>query len=193
MLEKSLEICIFRSKSIKFALERKKIEIAELLKKNLIHVAKTKMFNFLKNENDIERYDILEHIIVIIKEKCSYIQNNGECPTEIIDNLDNILYASSIFKIDELKLFREKIIKKYGNEYINKRKKKLEELNNEDLFEKFQSKTFSDELKTIRLKQICQEKNIECDINKDSIPGEDLLSSELLNKNPYESTIQHKE
>ena len=68
-----------------------------------------------------------------------------------------------------------------------KRRKRKEIKKEDELLEKFKPKAFSEEIKIERLKQLCQEKNIEYPSIKDSIQEKDLMSEDGLNDiNPKE-------
>ena len=192
LLDKSIEKCIKYRNEIKQGIEQKKNELLDLLKKDQITTAKTTMSNILQDEDQIKAYDILKSILETIKEKCDFKSDN-ECPLEIKNNLNVITYASNQFKIDELKSFKEKIIKKYGNKCNKNPENKPEQTKNEEeLLKKFNLKVFPEEIIILRLKQLCQEKNIESSSLNEPIPGEDLLPKDLdlNNINPYETDIK---
>ena len=165
-----------------------KEEIVNYLNQNKIDLVKALIDTILKCENDIAIYDSLEPIIEIVKEKCNYIIHNDECPTDLRSPLDTLLYTATRLDIDELNLFREKIIKKYGLDYVNNADKNIKKLVNEDLVEKLQPKLYSEISIKMKLNQICKEKNIKNPVIEEGVYVDNLLSPELLNINPYEST-----
>ena len=192
LLDKSIEKCIHYCKEIEHKKEQKKNELVDLLKKKQITTAKTTMGNILQDEDQIDIYNIITIILDDIKGKCDFKSDN-ECPLEIKNNLNVITFASNQLKIDELKSFKKKIIKKYGNKCtINPENNPEQSIKEEDLLKKFNPKVFPEEKIISRLKQLCQEKNIESSSLNDSISEEDLLRNDLdLNKiNPYEVDIQ---
>ena len=83
-------------------------EIETFLKKDEIDLAKLKMENILKDENFISIYNLIEPIIKNIREKSNLIISNDECPPEIRNQLDTIIYASTRIEINELIEFRKK-------------------------------------------------------------------------------------
>ena len=193
LLKSSQENFKLNRSKINIAIKEKENEIADCLIKNDIEIAKAKMNNILKDENKIAVYDILEPFLENLKGKCSSIISNGQCPAEIKSILDTVLFASTHIEIDGLKSFREKIIKKYGNEYVTKAENNTDQLVNEDLIEKLQPQIFREVLIDLRLKQLCKIKNIKCSFSEDQIPGDNLFPNDLTNKNPYASTIIYPE
>ena len=101
LLEKSKEKCTQNRDAIKPRIEQEKNEVADLLKKDRIITARTKVRYILQDEDEIEAYDLLISIIENIKEKCDFTSDN-ECPSEIKNNFLIITYTSGRFKIDEL-------------------------------------------------------------------------------------------
>jgi 6-phosphogluconate dehydrogenase len=128
------------------------------------------MDNILKAEDDIIIYDILNHILEILKEKLTCILSNNECPPELKTPLNSILYATTHHEIKELKDFREIIKQKYGTEFVNKADNNEEHFVNEVLVEKFKKNIYSEQLIKTRLKQICIEKKIDYEFLDITVP-----------------------
>ena len=185
----SKEKCNLYSNKVNSSINQKKNEIATCLEQNNIEMARAKMSNILKDENEIEIYHLLKPLLKILTERCTLIISSNECPTEIKSVLNSVLFASTRVEIDELKTFKEKIIKKYGKEYVTNAEKNTDNSVNEDLFEILQPKIYKEEFIDLRLKLLCKEKNMKCPFINDSIPDVHLEPSDLSNKNPYESGI----
>ena len=189
LLKISKEKCILYIEKTNSNIDKKKNEISTCLEQNNIDMARAKMNNILKDENDIEIYDLLKPFLEKLMERCTLIVSNTECPPEIKSILDTVLFASTRVEIDELKTFEEKIIKKYGSDYVTNAEKNTDNSVNEDLFEILQPKIYKEEFIDLRLKLLCKEKNMKCPFINDSIPDVHLDPSDLSNKNPYESGI----
>lgn len=121
-----------------------KEEIINYLNQKDLNLSKEKMDNILKAEDDIIIYDILNHILEILKEKLTCILSNNECLPELKTPLNSILYATTHLEIKELKDFREIIKQKYGTEFVNKADNNEEHLVNEVLVEKFKKNIYSE-------------------------------------------------
>ena len=170
---------------------KKKGEIVELLKNNNMDMAMAKMDSILRNDDFIAAYDILIPLIEILKEKCSYLVSNDECPAELRALLDTIIYAARRIEIEEYMRFKEKIQLKYGEAYIMKADNNSDKLVNANLVEKLGVNMYKDEVKKIRLKYLAREKNINIK-NSGLIPGGEWeVNNQGMNytKNPYDSTI----
>ena len=123
--------------------------------------SKEKMKKILKAEDDTIIYNILDHCLKTLKEKTSSLSENKECPMELKAALNTMIYAAPKYKIKELKEFRNVFKEKYGSKYIDKVDDNEEHLVNEVLIEKLNINNYSEQLLTIRLKLICQEKKID--------------------------------
>ena len=123
--------------------------------------SKEKMKIILKAEDDTIIYNILDHCLKTLKEKISLLSENKECPMELKAALNTMIYAAPKYKIKELKDFRNVFKGKYGSKYIDKVDDNEEHLVNEVLIEKLNINNYSEQLLTIRLKLICQEKKID--------------------------------
>ena len=168
-------------------IKKKKEEIIDCLKKNNKDMAMAKMENLILAENYITIYEILERFIEILREKCPYIMANNDCPTDLRPHLDTVIYAAYRLEIKELKTFREKIKMKYGEAYITKAESNVDRFIDGVLYEKINNTIFPNEVKNIRLKQLCREKNINY-ISQEDIPsGEWETNDTNINRNPYES------
>jgi len=138
-----------------------KEEIINYLNSKDKNSSKEKMKIILKAEDDTIIYNILEHCLKTLKEKTSLLSENKECPMELKAALNTVIYAAPKYKIKELKDFRNVFKGKYGSKYIDKVDDNEEHLVNEVLIEKFNINDYSEQLLTIRLKLICQEKKID--------------------------------
>ena len=134
-----------------------KSDIMKCIKGNDMKSANTKTDTLIKDENYIAVYDILDPIFELIKTKCNYIISTTECPDDLRNYLDSLLYAAIRLDIDELMTFKEKINKIYGSDYIeiavNNKDKKV----NNDLVEKLKITTFSEEVIKERQNQLKSE------------------------------------
>ena len=170
-------------------IKRRKEEIINCLKQNNMDLASAKTDNMLKDEDLISVYDILGPIIEVVKEKCIYIISNNDCPADLRAPLDTIIYAAARIEMDELNKFREKIKQHYGEAYIIKADGNADKFVNANLVEKLKATPFSKAIIDLRIKQICNEKHIKCNI-QDVVPSGDweVKPSELnMDRNPYES------
>jgi hypothetical protein len=174
---------------------KKKGEIVDLLKNNNMEMAMAKMDSILRNDDFIAAYDILIPLIEILKEKCTYIVSNDECPAEIRPQLDTVLYAARRIEIEEYMKFKDKIQLKYGEAYIIKADNNSDKLVNENLVEKLGVKIYKEEVKKMRLRYLAKEKNINIK-NSELVPGGDWevdIQGMNYNKNPYESIISNNQ
>ena len=181
------KLTLFRNKKID-AIRKKKLEIAKSLKENNLDVAKAKMDSLIREEDYITSYDILGPLLEILKERVTYIVTSTECPPDLRAQLDTVIYASTRLEFEELYRLRDLIMRKYGSAYITKAESNADKLVNINLVEKLKIKPASDAFLTIRLKQLCKEKNIPfefpCEINSD-IPGDIGNPFEQQGVNPY--------
>lgn len=190
-LKATLEVCkqkykLERNKKID-DIKKKKDEIINCLKNNNKDMAMAKMENLILAENYITVYDKLEQFTQILIEKCIYIVSNNECPTDLRPYLDTVIYAANRLEMKELKEFRDKIKIKYGEAYITKAENNVDRFIDQTLYEKINTTIFENSFKNIRLKQLCQEKNINY-ISQEEIPsGEWERTNTNINRNPYES------
>ena len=161
LLDLSQKECIQYSSNKKENILHIKEEIISYLNQKNLNASKEKMKIILAEEDLSIIYDLLNRIIESLKEKCTIIVSNNECPAELRAPLDSIIYAAHYLEIKELQLFREKINKKYGSEYISKVDNNTEFLVNEVIVVKLKKNIFSEELIKTKLKQICIEKKID--------------------------------
>ena len=163
-------------------------EIANCLKSNNLDLAKAKMDNLCKFEDLVTAYDIIHPILEIIKEKCTYIISYSECPAELRAPLDSIIYAANKLEIQELMLFKEKILQKYGSSYISKAENNMDKLVNENLVAKLRVTVFNDQIIKIKLKQLCMKKKIVCNFPEDLIVNVEVPTDMNQMRNIYESS-----
>ena len=163
-------------------------EIANCLKSNNLDLAKAKMDNLCKFEDLVTAYDIIHPILEIIKEKCTYIISYSECPAELRAPLDSIIYAANKLEIQELMLFKEKILQKYGSSYISKAENNMDKLVNENLVAKLRVTVFNEQIIKIRLKQLCLKKKIVCNFPEDLIVNVEVPTDMNQMRNIYESS-----
>ena len=123
-------------------------------------MAMAKMDSILRNDDFIAAYDILIPLIEILKEKCSYLVSNDECPAELRALLDTIIYAARRIEIEEYMRFKEKIQLKYGEAYIMKADNNSDKLVNANLVEKLGVNMYKDEVKK-RITRQTKKMNIE--------------------------------
>ena len=173
---------------------KKKGEIVEFLKNNNMDMAMAKMDGILRNDDFIAAYDILIQLTEILKEKCTYIVSNDECPAAIRPQLDTVLYAARRIEIEEYMRFKEKIQLKYGEAYMIKADNNSDKLVNANLVEKLSVNIYKDEVKKIKLKYLAKERNINIK-NSSLVPGGDWeVDNQGMNmKNPYESIISNNQ
>ena len=139
-----------------------KEEIIISLNQKDLNTSKTKMEKYLKEEDYLTVYDILNRILNNLKEKCNIIVSNKECPNELRVSLDSVIYSSNKLDIKELKEFKEKINELYGSNYINKAENNENKLVNEVIFEKLKmNNNYTEQLIKTRLKILCIEKHID--------------------------------
>ncbi len=160
LLAISQATCDLYQSKIKNNIYKIEKEILSLLYKNNYDLAKAKMNNILKGENDIAIYDLIKPLLEILKNNINNILSNKECPVELRAPLDSIIYASKRLEINSLKNFTELINQKYGAEYISKAENNEAKLVNKELVNKLGITVFSDELVMIRIKQLEKEKKL---------------------------------
>lgn len=187
-----IEICrkklsLFRNKRI-HSIIKKKNEVIDNLKKRKLEFAKTKMESIKRDEDAIDSYDILAPLLEILLEKSNYIESSTECPTDIREQLDTIIYASSRIEIEDFLALKDLIRRKYGIVFINKAENNEDKLVNQNLIEKLQIKVYSEEFLMFRLRQLAKEKKENFDFLEDSsqIPGNYIEPIGNQNVNPYE-------
>ena len=188
LIKISQERCkLYRSKKVD-NIRKTEEEIANCLKSNNLDLAKAKMDNLCKFEDLVTAYDIIHPILEIIKEKCTYIISYSECPAELRAPLDSIIYAANKLEIQELMLFKEKILQKYGSSYISKAENNMDKLVNENLVAKLRVTVFNEQIIKIRLKQLCLKKKIVCNFPEDLIVNVEVPTDMNQMRNIYESS-----
>ena len=189
LIKISQERCkLYRNKKVD-NIKKTEEEIAKCLKSNNLDLAKAKMDNLCKFEDLVTAYDIIHPILEIIKEKCIYIVSNSECPAELRAPLDSIIYAANKLEIQELMLFKEKILQKYGSSYISKAENNTDKLVNENLVAKLRVTVFNDQIIKIKLKQLCMKKKIVCNFPEDLIVNVEVPTNINPGHNIYDSTV----
>ena len=148
-----------RSKKVN-DIRKKKDEIIELLKNNNEDMAMAKMDGILRNEDLIAAYDILIPLTEILKERCTYIVSNSECPIELRAHLDTAIFSARRIEIEEYMKFRDLIQRKYGEAYISKADNNVDKLVDQNIVDKLGVNTYKDEAKKIRIRLLAKEKNI---------------------------------
>ena len=161
-------------------ISQKKLEIINCLKENQLEVAKAKIDSLIREEKILPIYNILLPLLEILKEKLVYIISNNECPSDLRNTLDSIIYVSSRLEIKELLILRDLIMRKYGSSYIQKAECNADRLVNIELIERLKLEEKPNDEKIIkRLKQLMEEE----------ISFE--LKNEILNQlNPSENEIR---
>ena len=188
LIKISQERCkLYRNKKVD-NIRKTEEEIANCLKSNNLDLAKAKMDNLCKFEDLVTAYDIIHPILEIIKEKCTYIISYSECPAELRAPLDSIIYAANKLEIQELMLFKEKILQKYGSSYISKAENNMDKLVNENLVAKLRVTVFNEQIIKIRLKQLCLKKKIVCPFPEDLIVNVEVPTDMNQMRNIYESS-----
>ena len=188
LIKISQERCkLYRNKKLD-NIRKTEEEIANCLKSNNLDLAKAKMDNLCKFEDLVTAYDIIHPILEIIKEKCNYIVSYSECPAELRAPLDSIIYAANKLEIQELMLFKEKILQKYGSSYISKAENNMDKLVNENLVAKLRVTVFNEQIIKIRLKQLCLKKKIVCNFPEDLIVNVEVPTDMNQMRNIYESS-----
>ena len=135
-------------------------EIINLVKQKNIETANAKIDELIINEDFILIYDILNPIILEIKEKSPYIIQNDECPNDMRSSLDTLIYSTTRLDIKELTEFRKKIKQKYGASYIEKADKNLDQFVNNDIINKFKGTVLNEDMKKIKIINICNKKGV---------------------------------
>ena len=157
-------------------------EIEEYLKSKDINSSKEKMKKILKEEDDLIIYDILNRILESLINKVTCLSERKECPIELRPPMNTVIYVAPKLKIKQLKEFRDIFNEKYGKEYIKKIDNDEDHLINEVLIEKLKDNIYSEQLINMRLKLICQNKNIDCQLT-DSLDVQ--ASSEITNSSIF--------
>lgn len=139
-------------------LKKKKDEIIDLLKNNNEDMAMAKMDGILRNEDLIAAYDILIPLTEILKERCTYIVSNSECPIELRAHLDTAIFSARRIDIEEYMKFRDLIQRKYGEAYISKADNNVDKLVDQNIVDKLGVNTYKDEAKKIRIRLLAKEK-----------------------------------
>ena len=161
LILKSQKTCIQCKKLKEDNIRQTKEELISLLIQKELNISKEKMKKILEGEDYITIYDILNHILEILKEKCTSIVTNLTCPYELKAPLHSVIYTANLIENKELKEFMEKIKKLYGSEFISEAIDNKDNLVNEVIVEKLKINVFPEQLIKERLKQLCIEKNID--------------------------------
>ena len=183
---------LYRNKRLD-SIKKKKKEAENYLRQNNLDVAKAKMDSIIRDEDMITVYDILKPLCEVLKERVTYIISSAECPPDLRAQLDSLIFASTRVEVDEFKVLRDLILRKYGQAYITKADTNADKLVNVNLEEKLKIKPASDVFVTIRLKQLCKERKIpfefpaEVNENDFSNPAFNPFDGNNGPKNPYES------
>jgi len=168
-----------------------KKEIEKYLISKDINSSKEKMKKILREEDDIIIYDILNRILKTLFEKTASLSESKECPIELRPPLNTVIYSAPKLKIKELSEFRDIFKEKYGKNYIKNVDNDEDHLVNEVLIEKLKDNNYSDQLINMRLKLICQDKNINSqflDSLNNQAPSEINNSSRLRTVNTIRSS-----
>jgi hypothetical protein len=153
--------CDSYSNKNKYSILQKKHEIYNDFINNKKDLASAKMNQMLIDGNNWTAYELLKTILEIISEKCSYIVSSNECPEDLRGPLDSVLYAATRVEINELILFKDKIKKIYGEQYVQKAENNKDKLVNEKLVEFLMPAVFSEEIINIRINLLIKEKEEE--------------------------------
>ena len=183
-----------RSKKVN-DIKKKKDEIIDLLKNNNEDMAMAKMDGILRNEDLIAAYDILIPLTEILKERCTYIVSNSECPIELRAHLDTAIFSARRIEIEEYMKFRDLIQRKYGEAYISKADNNVDKLVDQNIVDKLGVNTYKDEAKKIRIRLLAKEKNINIK-GSNLVPGGDWevdIMAVNNQRNPYESMISNNQ
>ena len=150
-----------------------------------------KMDGILRNEDLIAAYDILIPLTEILKERCTYIITNNECPSELRANLDTAIYAARRIEIVEYMQFKDLIQRKYGEAYISKADNNIDKLVNQNIVDKLNVNIYKNEVKKMRIRILAKEKNINIKGSNIIPGGEWEVDTMAVNnqRNPYESMI----
>ena len=179
LLSASLYKCNILRKELIEQINKKEDEIIDIIKQKKIELAFNILDDIIIDKDFVEVYNILEPIIEEMKEKSPYIILNIECPNDIRASLDTLIYSSTRVEIEELIQFREKIKFKYGSTYIYKADYNTDKYVNKDILNKFKGTFLTEEMKKIKIEELCTKKGIKITIEGDK-PS--LNSNE--NKNP---------
>ena len=153
--------CDSYSNKNKYSILQKKHEIYNDFINNKKDLASAKMNQMLIDGNNWTAYELLKTILEIISEKCSYIVSSNECPEDLRGPLDSVLYAATRVEINELILFKDKIKKIYGEQYVQKAENNTDKLVNEKLAEFLIPVVFSEEIINTRINLLIREKEEE--------------------------------
>lgn len=156
------KLTLYRNKKVE-VIKKKKREIIDSLKQNNLDIAKAKMDSIIREEDLITVYDIVGPLCEILKEKCTYMITNKECPIDLRAHVDTIIYSSTRMEIDDLHTLKDIVAKLYGQLYVTKAVQNNDQLVNVNVVEKLRIKPASDAFIIIRLKQIAKDAQIEFD------------------------------
>ena len=136
----------------------KKEEIINCLNQKNIELANAKTTDLLTEENYITIYETLKPYLEIIKSNCSNIRLSKECPPELRVPLDSLLYSAIRLEVEDLLIFREKVTKLYGSDFITKVDKNQDKFVFPKLEKRLKLTVFSQEDVEAKINQICPEK-----------------------------------
>ncbi|CAD7940208.1 unnamed protein product [Amoebophrya sp. A25] len=98
-------------------------EVALLLKDGQESRAKIKAEQILQNINLCDALDLLDTMSELLLTRIHFIAEQKECPPDLVETVQTILYAASRCHVEELQKVVDQFQAKYGAEFVNIAKK----------------------------------------------------------------------
>mmetsp|Transcript_25102 Transcript_25102/g.36876 ORF Transcript_25102/g.36876 Transcript_25102/m.36876 type:complete len:223 (-) Transcript_25102:3-671(-) len=140
-----------------------KIEIARLLAEKPAKEEKAliRAEHLIREENEVEAYDIIQLECEILVERAKLIQCNKKCPPDLESCVSTLIWASSRVDVSELMQIRKQFRAKYGRKFENNALMNTNGVVNGKVFAKLSLETPSDYVMQTCLENISEERKVD--------------------------------
>lgn len=98
-------------------LKANKREIAKLLQDEKEEKARIRVEHVIREDFNIEAYEIIELICEVLCERMRLIKSEKECPPDLHEGICTLIWANKRCEIPELEMVSKQFLKKYGEEF----------------------------------------------------------------------------
>jgi vacuolar protein sorting-associated protein IST1 len=102
------------------AVKQQKRAIAQLLGEGKDEKAMIRVEHIIREDFNMEGFEILELLLELLHERIRQITNNNECPKDLEQVVCSVIWAADNIDVDELKEVKKQLVKKFGNEFAKK-------------------------------------------------------------------------
>jgi vacuolar protein sorting-associated protein IST1 len=142
-------------------LKHQKREIATLLGDQKIEKARIKVEHIIREDFNIEAYEIIELLCELIHERVNYISSCKECPPDIKEAICSIIWATNRVEISELSEVKKQLTKKFGTKFAEQAEDNNNNCVNERLVAKLSVQPPSQYLVNRYLEELAKEFGVE--------------------------------